>query len=301
MAILGIDFLRAFKLSVDPAVGRLVQSGTGLILSTISLSSGPTVSAIVSSSDPGSLGQVATSAKNNTSVPGPDGQAISSPSAGPGPDGQAVSSPSAGPGPDGKAVSSSSSTVTGCRPRAAGGGRLASQLPIFFQLLLQRYQDVVNLSKVLLASSHGVVHHLRTTGPPIASPFRRLDAEKLAAAKADFMKMEAEGIIRRSSSPWASPLHLVKKLDGSWRPCGDFRRLNNVTVPDTYPLSNMMDFSARVTGSKFFSKIDLRKGYFQILCIQMTFLRRPSSPHLASSNFCAFHLACGMLEVPSSG
>jgi hypothetical protein len=229
MAILGIDFLRAFKLSVDPAAGRLVQSGTGLILSTISLSSGPTASAIVSSSDPGSLGQVATSAKEvfgtplifnnssvpvsedfskqvsktmgaaehfstryNKSVPQPDGQAVSSPSAGPGPDGQVVSSPSAVPGHDGQAVSSSSSTVTGCLLRVANGGRLASRLPTFFQLLLQRYQDVVNPSKALPVSSHGVVHYLRTTGPPIASPFHRLDAD----AKADFMKMEAEGIIQ---------------------------------------------------------------------------------------------------------
>jgi hypothetical protein len=120
--------------------------------------------------------------------------------------------------------------------------------------LLQSYQGVVNPSKVLLDSSHGVVHHYRTKGPPIALPFWRLDAEKLAAAKADFMKMEAEGIICRSSSPWASPLHLVKKPDGSWRPCGDFRRLNNMTVPDTYPLPNMMNFSARVTGCTFFQK-----------------------------------------------
>ncbi len=63
MAILGIDFLRAFKLSVDPAADKLVQCSTGLTLSTISLFSGPTASAIVSSADPGSLGQVATSAK----------------------------------------------------------------------------------------------------------------------------------------------------------------------------------------------------------------------------------------------
>jgi hypothetical protein len=78
-------------------------------------------------------------------------------------------------------------------------------------------------------------------------PFLWLDAEKLADAKADFMKMEAEGIIRRSSSPWTSPPHLVKKPDRSWRPFGDFRCLNNVTVPDIYPLPNMVDFSARVT------------------------------------------------------
>jgi hypothetical protein len=59
----------------------------------------------------------------------------------------------------------------------------------------------------------------------------------------------------------------MKKPDGSWRPCDDFRRLNNVTLPDTYPLPNMMDFSARVTGWKFFSKIDLSKGYLQIFML----------------------------------
>jgi hypothetical protein len=76
--------------------------------------------------------------------------------------------------------------------------------------------------------------------------------------------MEAEGIIRRSTGPWASPLHLVKKKDGSWRPCGDFRRLNLVTEADQYPLPNMLDFADRLVGCKIFSKIDLRKGYWQI-------------------------------------
>ncbi len=125
---------------------------------------------------------------------------------------------------------------------------LARKLPLFFQLLLQRYEDVVNPSKVLPQTSHGVEHHLETRGPPITSPFRRLDAQMLAAAKAEFTALERDGIIRRSSSPWASPLHMVKKPVGSWRCCGDYCRLNNVTVPDTYPLPNMMDFSSRVAG-----------------------------------------------------
>ena len=98
----------------------------------------------------------------------------------------------------------------------------------------------------------------------MSSPFRRLDAEKLAAAKAEFSALERDGIVRRSTSPWASPLHMVRKSDGSWRPCGDYRRLNGVTVPDTYPLPNMMDFTARIAGCRLFSKIDLRKGYHQI-------------------------------------
>jgi transposase InsO family protein len=111
---------------------------------------------------------------------------------------------------------------------------------------------------------HDVEHFLVTTGPPISSKFRRLDGEKLAAAKEEFSKMEAEGIVRRSTSPWASPLHMVQKPDGSWRPCGDFRRLNLVTQVDSYPLPNMLDFSANVANCRWFSKIDLRKGYYQI-------------------------------------
>ncbi len=76
--------------------------------------------------------------------------------------------------------------------------------------------------------------------------------------------MEKEGVIERSTSPWASPLHMVPKKDRWWRPCGDFRRLNLVTEPDVYPLPNMLDFSDRLSGCTVFSKIDLRKGYWQV-------------------------------------
>jgi hypothetical protein len=76
--------------------------------------------------------------------------------------------------------------------------------------------------------------------------------------KAEFAALERDKIIWWSSSPWVSPLHMVKKPDGYWR-CGDYRRLINVTVPDTYPLPNMMDFSSRVAGCSFFSKIDFRR------------------------------------------
>ena len=85
-------------------------------------------------------------------------------------------------------------------------------------------------------------------GPLSAPVAEQLDTEKLAAAKKEFAALEAAGVVRRSTSPWASPLHMVRKADGSWRPCGDYRRLNAVTVPDTYPIPNMMDFIARAAG-----------------------------------------------------
>ena len=52
---------------------------------------------------------------------------------------------------------------------------------------------------------------------------RRLDPDKLETAKKEFASMEKAGIIRRSTSPWSSPLNMVKKKDGSWRPCGERR------------------------------------------------------------------------------
>ncbi len=106
---------------------------------------------------------------------------------------------------------------------------------------------------------HGVVHHIDTGS---AAPV--LDPEKHRIAEEEFLALEKAGIIRRSTSPWASPLHLVPKKDGSWRPCGDYRRLNAVTIPDRYPLPNMQSLNDPMAGCTVFSKIDLVKAYHQI-------------------------------------
>ena len=57
---------------------------------------------------------------------------------------------------------------------------------------------------------------------------------------------------------------MVKKKRG-WRPCGDFRRLNKVSIPDRYPLPHIADFTSRIADSTVFSRLDLQKGYYQIL------------------------------------
>jgi hypothetical protein len=86
----------------------------------------------------------------------------------------------------------------------------------------------------------------------------------LQIAKAEFKRLESAGIVCRSKSPWASPLHMVPKKDESWQPCGDYRHLNLVTTPDKYPLPNIQDLSNGLQGCTIFSKIDLVKGYHQI-------------------------------------
>ena len=137
-------------------------------------------------------------------------------------------------------------------------------MPDPFRPLLAQFPELVGSDFADLNPKHGVEHYMETSGPPVFAKPWRLDAQKLAIAKAEFLKMEKAGIIRRLTSAWASPLHMVPKPDGSWRPCGDYRRLNTITTPDRYPVPHIQDFTQRLSGKSVFSKLDLIKGYYQV-------------------------------------
>lgn len=130
--------------------------------------------------------------------------------------------------------------------------------------ILRDFPSVTRESPVPEIFLHGVEHVLQTTGPPLFARPRRLPPERLAIARREFDIMQQQHICRPSSSAWASPLLLVAKKDGSFRPCGDYRRLNGVTVPDRYPLPFLNDFTAQLAGKIFFTKLDLIRAYHQV-------------------------------------
>ena len=87
-----------------------------------------------------------------------------------------------------------------------------------------------------LGRTSAVKHAIQTQGPPIHQQLRRLPVSLKETVDGEVQKMLDQGVIRPSSSPWSSPLVMVKKKDGSWRVCMDFWKVNAITHRDAYPL-----------------------------------------------------------------
>ena len=101
------------------------------------------------------------------------------------------------------------------------------------------------------------------TAPISLLPYRMASA-KLKELKAQLQELVDGGFIRPNISPWGAPMLFVKKMDGTWRLCVDYRQLNKVTIRNKYPLPRIDDLFDQLRGAKVFSKIDLRSGYHQL-------------------------------------
>ncbi|GKD43722.1 putative reverse transcriptase domain-containing protein [Tanacetum coccineum] len=99
---------------------------------------------------------------------------------------------------------------------------------------------------------------------PVARAPYRLAPSEMEELSTQLQELSDKGFIRPSSSPWGAPVLFVKKKDGSFRMCIDYRELNKLTVKNRYPLPRIDDLFDQLQGSSVYSKIDLRSGYHQL-------------------------------------
>ncbi len=105
---------------------------------------------------------------------------------------------------------------------------------------------------------------IKTTGPPISQRAYRVPLTKKKLIDEAIDEMLRDDVIRPSSSPWASPVTLVPKRDGTTRFCVNYRKVNEVTVKYQYPLPQIQEIFDQIGGSTIFSALDLKSGYWQL-------------------------------------
>ena len=105
---------------------------------------------------------------------------------------------------------------------------------------------------------------VRGRGPTAIKSPRRLHPGDEGDVKKQFDEMLAAGLVRRSKSPWASPIHVVRKANGKIRVVGDYRELNAITIADKYPMKHMGDLIAKLHGKTRFTLIDMTNSFFHI-------------------------------------
>ncbi|CAF1174543.1 unnamed protein product, partial [Didymodactylos carnosus] len=130
--------------------------------------------------------------------------------------------------------------------------------------ILQKYCGLFDLSKTRIAKTH--IHHPIQTGNHQAVMSRPYTTSltKQQLIHTQIQTLYKSGLIRPSTSAWASPVVLVTKKDGKPRFCVDYRKINQLTTRDAFPLPNMEETINRLGDAAFFTKLDLKSGYFQI-------------------------------------
>lgn len=174
-----------------------------------------------------------------------------------------ASAPTSSAPPPGTMEDPTVATVTAVWRQNCEGLHPEQQAQLWELLLTYRHSFATNPEDV--GRTHMVQHSIDTgEARPIKLRPRRQPLARQEATEEALKEMREAGIIEPSDSPWTSPVVMVPKKDGKWRFCVDYRRLNDVTEKDSYPLPRIDESLDLVAGSKWFSSLDLRSGYWQV-------------------------------------
>ncbi|UYV66796.1 hypothetical protein LAZ67_4002874, partial [Cordylochernes scorpioides] len=130
---------------------------------------------------------------------------------------------------------------------------------------LDEFIGIFDFGSTPIKPTSTVKHKINTgdQSPIKQRPYRVAPSER-RLIQDEVNKMIENHIVKPSESPWSSPVILVRKKDGTWRFCVDYRRLNKITKKDVYPLPSIDDALDSLAGSSYFSTMDLQSGYWQI-------------------------------------
>ncbi len=129
--------------------------------------------------------------------------------------------------------------------------------------------DVLNAHGNTFQKKPGVakgVNHVIDTGTsaPVRSPVRPMNNAKRSIVEEQLNQWIAEGLVEKSKSPWSSPVVIACKKDGTFRLCGDYHKLNSVTIADQYPIPRINEILSRLGKAKYFTTLDLYRGYLHV-------------------------------------
>ncbi|KAK7916332.1 hypothetical protein WMY93_012093 [Mugilogobius chulae] len=131
--------------------------------------------------------------------------------------------------------------------------------------LLHKWSCVFSQHEEDFGRTNVVRHQIPTgTAPPSRERYRPVPPSLYSELQTLLRNMLENGVVRESSSPWAAPIVLVKKKDGSWRFCVDYRKLNALTHKDAYPLPRIEESLTGLKAAKYYSTLDLASGYWQV-------------------------------------
>ncbi|XP_074271624.1 uncharacterized protein LOC141595557 [Silene latifolia] len=193
-------------------------------------------------------------------------------------------------------IASEGSNILCC----SNGVRSMGDYPPELRQLLQGYKDIFE-EPTTLPPQRGVYDHripLMTDAQPVNIRPYRYPLKQRDTIERLVQEMMDQGIIQPSCSPFASPVVLVGKKDGTWRLCVDYRELNKRTVKDKFPIPVVDELIDELAGSRVFTKLDLRAGYHQLRVYEGDVFKTAFKTHVGHYEFLV--MPFGLTNAPAS-